>query len=200
MARELRRFVSKIFKILKLYGFKIKTFYWTKHFKKISTLKNNINRSKDEPKNLQISFMHETHVVDLPCLNWCLLEFTTRKLRSFLLKVLKLYDFKTFNKTFWYGVSTLQNNIYRMMKITQSRKASCSWSQKPCMIWEWSIINSKTNFVAWKSYILIVFRNEHQTSMFRFHFELQKVYLNRDRAGKKSWKFWNLTAKLNGNF
>ena len=38
MARKLRRFVLNIFKILKLYGFKIKIFYWTKHFKKISTL------------------------------------------------------------------------------------------------------------------------------------------------------------------
>ena len=33
-----------------------------------------------------------------------------------------------------------------------------------------------------------------------FQCELQKIYLNRDRAGKISWKFWNLAAKLNGNF
>ena len=36
--------------------------------------------------------------------------------------------------------------------------------------------------------------------MFYFQFDLQKVYLNRDRAGKISWKFWNLAAKLNRNF
>ena len=29
---------------------------------------------------------------------------------------------------------------------------------------------------------------------------MQKVYLNRDRAGGKSWKFWNPAAKLNGDF
>ena len=65
--RKLPRFVLKISKILKFYGFKLKSAI-DQHFKEISTLKNNINRSKNEAKNLQISWIYETLVVDLPCL------------------------------------------------------------------------------------------------------------------------------------
>ena len=47
--RKLPRFVLKISKILKFYGFKLKSAI-DQHFKEISTLKNNINRSKNEAK------------------------------------------------------------------------------------------------------------------------------------------------------
>ena len=80
-ARKLRCFLKS-----EIVWFQIKIFYYTICFKEISTLKNNVNRSKNEPKNLQISCIYKTRVVDLPCLNCCLLEFTTRKLRSFVLK------------------------------------------------------------------------------------------------------------------
>ena len=46
-----------------------------------------------ESNNTWISVMYETYIINLPCLNRCLLEFTARKLRSSWLKILKFYDF-----------------------------------------------------------------------------------------------------------
>ena len=50
------------------------------------------------------------------------------------------------------------------MKGPQSRKASVEvsklifvFSHNSHRVLEWSIVNSKTNFVAWKSYVLIFF-------------------------------------------
>ena len=48
-------------------------------------------------------------MVDLPCLNCCLLDYTTGKLRSVVMKILKIVRFQ--NKIFL--LTTLQNNIYR---------------------------------------------------------------------------------------
>ena len=92
------------------------------------------------------------------------------------------------------------------MKGPQRRKASVEvsklifvFSHNSHRVLEWSIVNSKTNFVAWKSYVLIVFRKEYYLAIF-FHFELQKGYLNRDRSEKLSQNFWNLPVKREGNF
>ena len=59
------------------------------------------------------------------------------------------------------------------MKGSQSRKASVEvsklifvFSHNSHRVLEWSIVNSKTNFVAWKSYVLIVFRKEYYLAIF----------------------------------
>ena len=61
------------------------------------------------------------------------------------------------------------------MKGPQSRKASVEVSKlifvfnhNSHRVLEWSIVNSKTNFVAWKSYVLIVFRKEYYLAIFFF--------------------------------
>ena len=61
------------------------------------------------------------------------------------------------------------------MKGPQSRKASVEvsklifvFSHNSHRVLEWSIVNSKTNFVAWKSYVLIVFRKEYYLAIFFF--------------------------------
>ena len=50
------------------------------------------------------------------------------------------------------------------MKVTQSRKGSVKvrklsfvCSHNSYGVWEWSIVSYKTNFVAWKNYMHIVF-------------------------------------------
>ena len=53
--RKLHRFALKIFKILKLCGFKIK--FWTIYFYEISTAKNNINGFKKRTEKLKY-FLH----------------------------------------------------------------------------------------------------------------------------------------------
>ena len=69
------------------------------------------------------------------------------------------------------------------------------YSHNSHRVWEWSKVNSKANFVAWKNYMLIAFRNEYYLAYIFFHFELQKVYLNRDNAGKNLERFE--TSRLN---
>ena len=104
-----------------------------------------------------------------------------------------------------WDTSTLKSNIYRLMKIAQRRKASVEvrklsfiYSHNSHLVWEWSNVDYKANFVAWKNYMLIAFRK--LSSIFYFHFEIQKVYLNRDRAGEKSWKFETLRLNSTGTF
>ena len=66
---------------MKLYGLKFKHSV-QKYFLEI-TLKNNINRSKNEAKNLQFFCIYAPRMVDSPCLNCCSLESMTRKLPGF---------------------------------------------------------------------------------------------------------------------
>ena len=66
---------------MKLYGLKFKHSV-QKYFWEI-TLKNNINRSKNEAKNLQFFGIYAPRMVDSPCLNCCSLESMTRKLPGF---------------------------------------------------------------------------------------------------------------------
>ena len=61
------------------------------------------------------------------------------------------------------------------MNITQRRKASVEvrklsfvFIHNSHRVWEWSIFNSKTKFVAWKTYMLIVFRNEFYLTCYIF--------------------------------
>ena len=63
------------------------------------------------------------------------------------------------------------------------------------MKYNWS--KNKTYFVLWKNYMLILFRNELYF-IFSFHFELQQVYLNQDKAGKNLESF--KTSRLNTTF
>ena len=66
---------------MKLYGLKFKhsvqKYVWE------ITLKNNINRSKNEAKNLQFFCVFAPLKADSPCLNCCSLESMTRKLPGF---------------------------------------------------------------------------------------------------------------------
>ena len=62
-----------------------------------------------------------------------------------------------------------------------------------------SIVNSKTKFIAWKTYMLIVCRNEYYLTCYIF-FELQKAYLNRDEAGKNIESFETSGLNLTGTF
>lgn len=55
---------------------------------------------KTKRKKLQISCIYETSVIDLSCLNYCLLECTARNLHSFLLKIMKILSFQ--NKNFFW--------------------------------------------------------------------------------------------------
>ena len=66
-------------------------------------------------------------------------------------------------------------------------------------MWEWSIVNSNTNFFVWKSYILIVTRGELIQHIF-FSSGAWKGLCQLRYNGKKSWKFWKLAAKFDGNF
>ena len=62
-----------------------------------------------------------------------------------------------------------------------------------------SIVNSKTKFIAWKTYMLIVCRNEYYLTCYIF-FELQKAYLNRDEAGKNIESFETSGLNSTGTF
>ena len=75
----------------------------------ISTLKNNINRSKNEPKTYKFRTFKRP-----VCL---------RKLRSFVLKILNIVRYQN-TEQHHKDMSTLQNNIYPLMKITRRRKAT----------------------------------------------------------------------------
>ena len=55
-------------------------------------------------KNVRISYVYETHEEELISLDHCLFDFTAGKLRSFMLKILKVLRFDTnhlLNNTFW---------------------------------------------------------------------------------------------------
>ena len=74
-----------------------------------------------------------------------------------------------------WDTSTLKSNIYRLMKIAQRRKASVEvrklsfvYSHNSHLVWEWSNVNYKANFVAWKNYMLIAFRDENYQAYFIF--------------------------------
>lgn len=65
-------------------------------------------------------------------------------------------------------ISMLENNIYRSNEefpkshsVSWSQKAQFFFSHNSHCVWEWSIVNSKINFVAWKNFMLIVFLNEY---------------------------------------
>ena len=80
----------------------------------MSTLENNMNRSKNDAKNLQISCIFETRVGDLPA--WIIVYKNLQKGSCVALrrKFWELFDFKTksiIEQHFW-TVSTPQNNIY----------------------------------------------------------------------------------------
>ena len=90
-----------------------------------------------------------------------------------------------------------------LMKSPQLRKASFEVRFKhnnSHHFWEWIIVNSKTNFCRLKELHAHCFLKRELFSIFSFHFELQKVWLNRDRTAKQSGKLWNLAAKLDVNF
>ena len=80
----------------------------------MSTLENNMNRSKNDAKNLQISCIFETRVGDLPA--WIIVYKNLRKGSCVALrrKFWELFDFKTksFIEQHFWTVSTPQNNIY----------------------------------------------------------------------------------------
>ena len=64
--------------------------------------------SKNEAKKLQISWIYDAHVVDSLCLNCCLLEFTSRKLRCSVFKILNIARFQI-KTTYWtYGGPQVQ--------------------------------------------------------------------------------------------
>lgn len=75
--------------------------------------------------------------------------------------------------------------------LTEVRKLSFVCSYNLHRLWEWSI-NSKTDFVA--SYFL----KQVLFSIFILIFQLQEVYLDQDGTEILSWKFWSLTAELDG--
>ena len=66
-------------------------------------------------------------VVDSACLNRCLLEFTARKLCRFVLKNLRMYDFKQnilLNNTFGTYLHLLHKIIFTVL-ITQDLRHPC---------------------------------------------------------------------------
>ena len=84
------------------------------------------------------------------------------------------------------------------MKIAQRRKASVEvrklllfYSHNSHPVWERSIVNSKTNFVAWKNYMLIAFRNKYYLAYFLF-ITSSKRFISIER--KKN--LWNLAANF----
>ena len=60
--------------------------------------------SVSSEKNVRISYAYETHEEELISVDHCLFDFTAGKLRSFMLKILKVLRFDTnhlLNNTFW---------------------------------------------------------------------------------------------------
>ena len=123
-----------------------------------------------EGKNWRTNFLPtRERVVDWACLNCRSLKFTTKRLRSFLLW--KLYNFETatkpsFEQHFW----DISKVIFTVLKKSpQRRKASVEVGKLGFVfshnnsvkqrVWEKIIVKSKANFVAWESYMVIVFQN-----------------------------------------